>query len=95
MAAPALDDHFRLGKFEEALAIDEYVPELRVEDLAATVFPETGGLNVSSSDADGGDPAPHRLRCALRAIARREQALQTDCGRAETSDSTACGHNRL
>ena len=39
MAAPALDDDFRLGQAVEDLAVEQLVAELRVEALAVSVLP--------------------------------------------------------
>jgi hypothetical protein len=38
MAAPVLDDDFRLGEAVEDLSVEQLVPEFRVEALAVAVL---------------------------------------------------------
>lgn len=38
------------------LAVENLVPELRVEALAVDIFPGRAGLDVGGPEAEGGDP---------------------------------------
>lgn len=52
----------------EELAVEQFVPELRIEALAIAVLPRTPGFDVCSPGADGDDPVRYRLGQELRAI---------------------------
>lgn len=68
--APAFDDDPCLGQAVEYLAVQELVPELRIEALAVAVFPRAARLDVGRSGADGGDPSTNCCRYKLGAIVR-------------------------
>ncbi len=91
MPSPTFDDGPRIGQTVEDLAVEQLVPELRVEAFAAAILPGTAGLDVRGSGADGRDPLPHRLGDELGAVVRpdvRRHAAQDEQVRQDVVTST-------
>ena len=68
--APALDQHLGFTKAGEDLAVQQFVPELRVEALAVTVLPGTPRLDEQGLHAEPAKPLSNCLGCELRPIVR-------------------------
>src|SRR6056297_2066160 len=82
--APLLDDDLGLADGVEDLAVEQFVPEPRVEALNVAVFPRRARLDVGGPGADRCDPVPDRGRDELGTVARREEGLPVGYGRARS-----------
>ena len=68
--APALDQHLGFTKAGEDLAVEQFVPELRVEALTVTILPGTPRLDEQGLHAEPAKPLSNCLGGELRPIVR-------------------------
>ena len=68
VASPSFDEHLRLAERREDFAVEQLVPELRIQALAVAVFPWAARLDVERLHADAAEPFAHRYGGELRAI---------------------------
>ena len=57
--SPVLDQHFRLSKCREDFAVQEFVPQFRVQAFAIAILPRTSRFDVKRFDADPAEPFSH------------------------------------
>jgi hypothetical protein len=65
---PAFDDGLGLAQGVEDLAVEEFVPQARIEALDIAILPRTARRNVGGSGTDGRDPVLDRPGDELRDI---------------------------
>lgn len=61
VAAPALGHNLRLGEAAEDHTIEQFIPELRVGDLAKAVLSWAAWRDFGGQGTDSGDPLPDGL----------------------------------
>ena len=67
---PTFDDDLGLLESVEDLAVEKFVPELRVEALAISVLPGTARHDVGGLGSNRCDPFAHSLCNKFRTIVR-------------------------
>ena len=71
---PLLDHHACFGQRVEDLAVQQLVPELRIEALAVAVLPGATRFDERRLRAHGVDPVPNGLCDELRPVVRPNMA---------------------